>query len=103
MKHCRIGGQENRQDDEDDLKDTARGKRTYGGADCEDRASHGRKERVLQFAPGTGLLRCRSVLRRANLRVQPRRAMAAPADVGTELQKQATELGTAGVRANLGT
>jgi hypothetical protein len=55
IKHCRIGGQENRQDDEDDLKDTARGKRTYGGADCEDRANYGRKERVLQFARGAGL------------------------------------------------
>jgi hypothetical protein len=55
IKHCRIGGQENRQDDKDDLEDTAREKRTYGGADCEDRANHGRKEWVLQFAPGAGL------------------------------------------------
>jgi hypothetical protein len=55
IKHCSIGGQDNRQDDEDDLKDATRGKRTHGGADCEDRANRGRKERMLQFAPGAAL------------------------------------------------
>jgi hypothetical protein len=66
IKHCRIGGQENRQDDEDDLKDTAREKRSRGGASCEDRANCGRKERVLHLAPGAGLY---VVLRRHSLMV----------------------------------
>jgi len=55
IKHHSVGGQENRQDDEDDLKDTAREKCTHGGADCEDHANQGRKQRVLQVAPDAGL------------------------------------------------
>jgi hypothetical protein len=63
IKHYSVGGQENRQDDEDDLKDAAREKCTHGGADCEDHANQGRKQRVLQVAPGASL--CGVLLRHA--------------------------------------
>jgi hypothetical protein len=55
IKHHTVGGQENRQDDEDDLKDAAREKCTHGCADCEDHANQGRNQRVLQVAPGASL------------------------------------------------
>jgi hypothetical protein len=54
-KHHSVGGQENRQGDEDDLKDAARENRTYGDGDYEDRANQGWEERVLQVAPGAGI------------------------------------------------
>jgi hypothetical protein len=73
IKHRCIGGQDNRQDDEDDLKGTARGKRTHDGADCEDHANHGWKEGVLQFAPGVALyfVRLRHATKVAVLRSHP--------------------------------
>jgi hypothetical protein len=77
-KHHSVGGQENRQDDEDDLKDAAREKCTHGGADCEDHANQGRKQRVLQVATGASVY---GVLLRHATKVAVLRSHPGPAGV----------------------